>query len=355
MPRCYLRPFTQEEAGKAIRLFNIDRENLVASAAVKHQCSGSYFYGEDEKLEAAIQFLEQSYAGTLRRVREPGYNRLLADDQLILKRFWLLQYLRTEAASRRAVEMNNQLGELIGTDSSFDLEIRDAVLMAMHTFAEEMEVIDDLKVCLLKNTTEYPFITSDDPAILTNRWFQSDKRHRGSAFGLGSAGALTILPLCGNTMFMAYDSDVYSIPKSAGIVKTGRESDIYALNQLQFLNCRANIFPGQEYDSQALRKDFQACKSNRLNERHVLHYAVLDRVEGEHKRYRVIDSPDDEDHQEALVHSQTLFPSPKSWPLLLRWRKKGFGMVNGTGAGCIRRSRIEERRGPPFEKMYTGR
>lgn len=199
VPRCYLRPFTHEEAGKAIRIFNIDREHIVANAAVKHQCSGSYFYGEDEKLEAAIQFLEQNYAGTLRRVREPSYKRLLADDELILKRFWLLQYLRTEAASRRAVEMNNQLGELIGADSSFDLEIRDAVLMAMQTFAEEMKVIDDLKVCLLKNTTEFPFITSDDPAILTNRWFQSDKRHRGSAFGLGSSGALAILPLCGST------------------------------------------------------------------------------------------------------------------------------------------------------------
>ncbi|WP_126842509.1 DUF4238 domain-containing protein [Idiomarina tyrosinivorans] len=68
MPRCYLRPFTREEAGKAIRLFNIDRENLVASAAVKHQCSGSCFYGDDEKLEAAIQSAEQSYAGTLRGV-----------------------------------------------------------------------------------------------------------------------------------------------------------------------------------------------------------------------------------------------------------------------------------------------
>ncbi|RUO78937.1 hypothetical protein CWI84_10350 [Idiomarina tyrosinivorans] len=155
-------------------------------------------------------------------------------------------------------------------------------------------------------------------------------------------------------MFIAYDSNVYSIAKSAGIV-IGRESDIHFLNQLQFLNCRANILPGQEYDGQALSEGFQACKSNRLNERHVLHYAVLDGVEGEHKRYRVIDSPDDEDHKEAFVHSQTLFPSMTRWSLLLRWRNKGFGMVNGTGVGCVRRSYIEEHRGPPFNKMYTRR
>ncbi|ADJ29613.1 DUF4238 domain-containing protein [Nitrosococcus watsonii] len=355
VPRCYLRPFSHEESGKAIRVFNIDREQIIEGAAVKHQCSGSYFYGEDKKLEAAIQSIEQKYADTLRRVREPSYNGLGTDDELILKRFWLLQYLRTEAASRRAVEMNNQLGELIGADSSFNLEIRAAVLMAMRVFANEMEVIDDLKVCLIKNNTETPFIASDDPAILANRWFQTDNQHRGSTFGLASAGALAILPLCRNLMFIAYDSDVYSILKNAGIVRTKRESDVQSLNQLQFLNCRANIFPGQMYDHDALRQSFQACVNNRLEKSHVLHYSVLDQTNGDYKRYRVIDSPDDEDHQEALVHSQTLHSCPQNWPLLLRWRKKGFGMVNGTGIGCIRRSQIDERRGPSFKRMNTGR
>lgn len=354
MPRCYLRPFSDEESGKAIRIFNIDREKIIEGAAVKHQCSGSYFYGEDEKLEAAIQFIEQKYSNTLRRIRESSYYRLEDDDELILKRFWLLQYLRTEAASRRAVEMNNQLGELVGADSSFNLEIRDAVLMAMETFANEMEIIDDMRVCLLKNNTETPFITSDDPAVLANRWFQTDDRHRGSTFGLGSAGALAILPLCKNLMFIAYDSDVYSIPKNAGIVKTKREDDVQSLNQLQFLNCRANIFPGQTCDGEALHQSFQTCVNDRLEERHVLHYSVLDQANGDYKRYRVVDSPDDEDHQEALVHSQTLHPSPKNWPLLLRWRKKGFGMVNGTGIGCVRQSRVNEGRGPSFERMNTG-
>ena len=207
VPRCYLKPFTYDGAGKAIRIFNVDREQIIDTAAVKYQCSSSYFYGEDEKLEAAVQFIEQKYAGTLRRVRDTGYNKLLAEDELILKRFWLLQYLRTEAASRRAVEMSNDLGELIGADSSFNLEIRDAVQMAMHAFAKDMRVIDDLKVCLIKNATSSPFITSDDPAILNNRWFKSDGRHRGATFGLGTSGALVILPLCENTMFIAYDSD----------------------------------------------------------------------------------------------------------------------------------------------------
>ncbi|MGO2392674.1 MAG: DUF4238 domain-containing protein [Halomonas sp.] len=354
VPRCYLKPFTHDGTGKAIRVFNIDREEIIEKAAVKHQCSSSYFYGKNERLEAAIQMVEQKYAGALRRIRSSSYNNFLAEDELILKRFWLLQYLRTEAASKRAVEMSNDFVGLAGADTSFNLEIRDAVQIAMRVFAENMEVIDDLKACLIKNATELPFITSDDPAIFNNRWFKSDARHRGSTFGLGTSGALAILPLCENIAFIAYDPDVYSISKSFGVVKTKRKSDIHALNKLQFLNGRANIFPGHKYGSQELREEYIACKDNRLNERHVLHYAVLDREVGEYKRYRVVSKPEYESHQEALVHSQTLFPNPKAWPMLLQWRKKGFGMVNGTGVGCVRRSRIDDSGGPSFEKMYTG-
>lgn len=354
VPRCHLRPFTQGEEGKAIRIFNIDREHVIENAAVKHQCSGSYFYGEDERLESALQLMEQGYSSVLRKVRMPEFRKLSEDDALVLKRFWLLQYLRTEAASKRAVEMNNDLGELVGENSSFRMEIREAVLIAMHTFAREMGAIDDLSTCLVKNSTNLSLITSDDPAVLTNRWFKTDRRHRAATFGLGGAGALAILPLSEDMALIAYDSDVYSIPKKAGIVKTKYEGDIRALNDLQFLNCRANIFPGQVYEGEALCEDFRQCEGNRLSERHRFHYSIRDRVEGDYERYRVIEHPSDEEHTRAIVHLQTLSPDPIRWPRFIRWRKKGFGMTNGTGVGCIRRSFTVGRNGPPFKKMHTG-
>ncbi|RUO78936.1 hypothetical protein CWI84_10345 [Idiomarina tyrosinivorans] len=62
--------------------------------------------------------------------------------------------------------MNKRFGKLVGADSSFDLEIRYAVVMVVHTFADEIGVFDDLSVYLLKNTTDLPFITSDDLADL---------------------------------------------------------------------------------------------------------------------------------------------------------------------------------------------
>lgn len=353
VPRCYLRAFTQEKKGKVIRLFNLDRLQVIDNAAVKHQCSSSYFYGSDEKLENAIQFLEKSYAATLRNILSPSNKHLKPKDEIILKRFWLLQYLRTEAASKRAIEMNNHLGEVAKAGSSFKLKIRDAVIMAMHTFAQEMHLIDDTRVCLVRNKSRLPFITSDDPAILTNRWFMTDRRHLGHTFGLRSAGALMVMPVSPKLAFIAYDQNVYAISKKSGITSTKNMSDVRSVNQLQLLNCRANVFPGPNYDSTALLREFKSHKGRRLPTGHVLHYSVFDKVEGQHKRYRMVDSPEEVDHQEALVHMQTLHPKPNSWPLFLKWRSKGFGYSNNTGIGCIRRAYTHGNSDQPFEKMHT--
>ncbi|MTT52990.1 DUF4238 domain-containing protein [Alcanivorax sp. VBW004] len=355
VPRCYLRPFTNDEEGKAIKIFNIDREIFIDKAAVKKQCSGDYFYGDDEDLEKSIQSLEQAYAGVLRRVRLDCYNKLEEGDELLLKRFWLFQYMRTEAASRRMVEMNSKLGEMVGEDQSYRMEIKEAVIESMRTYAEVMKITDDLRGCLVKLNSEMKVVASDDPAILTNRWFKADPKLKEAGYGLGSAGIIAILPLSAQMVFIAYDPDVYSVSKKNGIFKSKKSDDIRALNQFQFLNCRANIFPGEHQCDQALIEVYNSCRQNRIEERHVLQYAVLDGIEDEHKRFRVVASADEEEHQEAIVHSQALFPEPTMWPSFLRWRKKGFGMVNGTGVGCVRRSQSEVRGGPKYRKLYTKR
>lgn len=96
VPRCYLKPFTLNGEGAAMNLFNIDRQRFVYKAPVKNQCSRDYFYGKDLILEKQLQTYEAEYAGLLSRIRSPGYV-LEADHKVILSRFWLLQYLRTEA------------------------------------------------------------------------------------------------------------------------------------------------------------------------------------------------------------------------------------------------------------------
>lgn len=350
VPRCYLRPFTLDSANLAINIFNIDRLKFIELAPVKNQCSSNYFYGDDLRLEKALQFTEGAYATALRDILEPGY--VLTDDHRdLLRRFWLLQHMRTEAASRRAIEMSVAMGAVIGGKAStFRLGISEAVQTAMRTFFEEMDIVSDMKICLLRNRTSSPFVTSDDPAVLTNRWYFDDMRAKGASFGLQSAGNLLLLPLSPKFLCLGYDGEVYSVPHNGGLVDVRDDADAQALNQHQFLNCRANIFVHDRAYARGVHDTFSRVAPLRPKARHLIHYAVLDNREGDYARYRVIDRTLANDSQEAIIHSQTVHARPSTWPKQILWRRKGAVFTNGTGVGYVRRAWVESHAPPTFRK-----
>lgn len=352
VPQCYLRPFTIDGADAAINLYNIDRQQFIPFAPVKNQCSRDYFYGHDEGLEKAIQSIEGAYGAALREILRPGY--VLTDThQTTMRWFWLFQYLRTEAAAKRSVEMMASMKEVAGlTDPSFRLAIKEAVIMAMHAFAESMHSIDDLKICLIRNRTSIPFFTSDDPAVLTNKWWLTDNRTRGRSFGLHSAGAIILLPLSPKLLCLGYDGDVYSVPHDRGVVDVRRESDIASFNQHQVLNCRANLFVQNAEHSRVVHEAFSVAAKNRSTNRHTVTYAVRDRTEGEYTRYRVVDPGEHEDHTEALLHTQVIHPVPLSWPSQITRTRRSMGAVftNGTGLGYVRYAVTARPSQPPFRK-----
>ena len=71
--------------------------------------------------------------------------------------------MRTEAASIRMVQFNEQMRHTAGfTTDDFRMEIEEAVQIAMSTAIEQLPFVQDMKVCLLRNRTNEPFIVSDD-------------------------------------------------------------------------------------------------------------------------------------------------------------------------------------------------
>lgn len=337
VPRCYLKAFTYNSEGKAINVFNLDRKRCIPMAPVKNQCSRDYFYGNDDKLESAIQFVEQAYASTLSELLK-NPQLLNEKHKVVLRRFWLLQYLRTEASSRRSVEMSNGIGEAAGISAEeYNFGIKDAVLIAMKIFAERMDIIDDLKICLVVNKTEFPFISSDDPAVLSNRWHLNDPRTKFRSFGLNASGNLLFLPLSPRLMCLAYDGDVYSISHKKGLVNISRKDDVKSFNQHQILNCRANVFLKERAHEVFVSESIADSWENRLIERYRTTYAVLDSSDGEHSRYVVIDPKAAGEHEEALIHSETIHHRPASWPSIIKWRNNGAVYTNGTGVGYVRK------------------
>lgn len=350
VPRCYLKPFALEPSFATINLFNIDRLRFIEGAPLKHQCSGNYFYGQDLQLEKALQATEGAYSATLAEILKPGYD-LSDKHRFLLRRFWLLQHLRTEAASLRAIEMTTTMGRAAGVPAEqFRMNIREAVRESMRTFVDAMHSVDDLKICLLRNRTKVPFVTSDDPAVLTNRWYLESQRTRGKSFGLHSAGALLLLPLSPEVLCLGYDGDVYSLPHEKGWIAVKQEADVCALNQHQFFNCLANIFVKDRAHGGLIQDAYAAAAALRPKARHTLHYAVLEGHHGDHSRYRVVAQSTAPAHEQALIHVQTIHANPSAWPKQVQWRANGSVYTNGTGVGYLRRAWLGRFEGPAFQK-----
>jgi Protein of unknown function (DUF4238) len=344
VPRCHLRPFSLNADGFAINIFNIDRCSGIRNAPVKGQCAGDYFYGHDLRLEKLLQKSEGMYASTLSNIIE-RCDRLTENDKFVLRHFCYLQYCRTEAMATQAALFLSEMAE-IASDGDVPAEwrttMRDAVLIGMHTFARTMNVVEDLKVCLIQNRTNTQFITSDNPSVLTNRWYIQNPKAAGLSAGAGNAGALFFLPLTPNIMCVVYDGGVYSMPNETGWINIHNASDVDAFNQHQFLNCLANVYFSDWSNLPDIEQAFGQAQRYRPVERHKIITATLDREDRWSKRFRVVARNELEPRGEALLHVKLITPTPSRWPSVLKWRPSPRIYSNGTGTGFVRRSRIND-------------
>jgi hypothetical protein len=349
VPRCYLRPFTVEADGKAIHLVNLDLEKPIFGAPVKGQCSGDYFYGDDLVLEKRLQAFEGHYATRLAGILTPGY-RLTDEDGDLLREFWVLQHIRTEAASRSVVEIYDQMDDEIGPlPAGATTDIKGAVQTAMKIFFEVRGVLSDLNVRLIRNLTARPFITSDDPAVMTNRWYLTDARVKGVAPGLQNAGMTGLLPLSPKVMAVIYDGDLHSLPHLHGWLDLTCEADVDAFNEHQVLNCYANLYFGGQASAGYVTELTVRLAARRPAARFVLEHLVLDHEDGETKTYRVGTAEEAKAAENSIVHTAGVLPAPSRWPSQLKWRAGGTVYGTGTGAGFLRRATRDD--GGAYKKL----
>lgn len=344
VPRVHLKPFTLDGEGLAINLLNIDRMKPVQNAPVKSQCSGDYFYGKNELLEQAINTIENSYGEVVRFLMSDDA-AVTAKVRIVILRFVYLQHLRTEAAARKAAEMTKVMHEVPGVDLPIS-DVRDAmktaVQIAMRHFADSMAIVDDLKVCIARNRADRPFVTSDNPAILTNRLHIQRRHKMPQSFGVKTAGAVFFLPLTPRLCAVVYDSAVYQTAQRAGWIDVTREADIDAINEHQILNCMANLYYLDWVRRDELAQQVLACRLRRPERSHTVIHAVLDYTTDWGSRYAVKEVTDIREEDEILIHIMTNHPEPSAWPSFLRFRSDAKAYSNNTGAGLTRRWCLEQ-------------
>jgi hypothetical protein len=340
VPKAHLKAFSLRGEGKAIHLFNIDRTQVFYEASVKNQCARDYFYGRDARLERAIQLVEGEYAKCVASLHEP--RALVGDLQVLtLRRFAYLQHLRTEEAARRSAEAAFAMTSAKGADieqPTFKEAIQSGVIAAMQHYAESMKIVDDLKVRIVRNLTSDPFITSDDPSVLANRWYQQDIRARHRSFGIASAGGVLFLPLSPTLLAVLFDGDVYTTESSRGWIEVSDRVDIAACNHQQVLNCAANLYFGAQNAADYVRSIVTAVAHLRPAKRFEVFTAIPDGGTDTYTRYVVVHDPDLREQKEVLVHVRSVRPLPPKWPSFLKFRNGRIVFTNDTGAGFRRRT-----------------
>jgi hypothetical protein len=322
---------------------------------VKGQCSKSYFYGKDLSIEKILQGGEGLYGRLLRDIMSPNYS--LTDlDSLMIKRFICLQNSRTEmAAERRALataDMRDAVHSTRGVKEEIDLSEEAIIIDSLRTCVRIWHIVDDLKVCLLKNNTNHTFITSDDPAIVTNRlYIQKMKQHK---FGLGSAGTLLILPLTPNICALCFDGNVYSVINAGGWVILNKGSDVSAINEHQYLKCSSNIYFPNWDELPRIAAEFRDTAGRRLDQPWELLVADLVAADEFREMYKVVPRDRATEAKRSMINLSLIYPSPCRWPSVIHYRSNPFGFTNGSSIGVIRKSVAEAYMlaGPSFEKKY---
>jgi Protein of unknown function (DUF4238) len=350
VPKCHLRPFSCKSNGKSIHVFNIARKRVFENVSLKNQCAAGYFYGKDQIIETKLSTIEGRYSDVLRRIFKQNYV-LTKEDKTFLLQFWALQYFRTEAAAKRSIEGAEMAREHHSFANAVDApKMPDTVQLLFENYEKQLNSMTDLKGCFIRNQSKIPFITSDNPAILTNRWVL-ERRKKQESFALPNAGAIVFLPLSPDVLFVGYDGDVYSLPHQAQWILAKSERDVVAFNEHQFLSCTENVYYNGQIDESNLKAELAKALPTRAKPQFSSVYAVRDATKTHLECYRVISKLVAETHPTVLVQIKNERYPPTSWSSKIRYRSGGSVYSNGSAVGFVRKAWTSHPSARPFVKF----
>ena len=194
----------------------------------------------------------------------------MSDDNLFfLMQFMHLQYFRTVMAAQRMNQATGGLRDEIYRDLGNKPDEREPdekqrIIWLLRMCFSSMHLIEDLKVYIIVNKTNFDFVTYDDPVIFTNKF--SFQKLNSPTFGMVNSGFMYIMSLSPKSAVMAYDGGVYSIEGKIGHkVILNNRLDIEALNELQYLKSHENIYFNSWPNREEIRRAFNASKGKRPN------------------------------------------------------------------------------------------
>jgi hypothetical protein len=264
LPQHHLRLFA---GGRPfINLVSRDGNLVVAGAGVRGQCARRRLY-RDDRLEESLGVLETRQAPVYRSVaaiasgeRNEG---LRTREERVLREAMLVQRARTprnahvQATSMDAAILSTYADHLeyqtpTAQRRSVIRAIREgkahlrgseerSLLNSLETVAGMVDVVADLRLLILNNTTELPFVMGDTPCLSSNHYMREVEGF--GVLGLAQRGFMLSMPLNPTTHVLLLDSVVYKAADySNSVVDVSSERDIAALNAFQVCGAVDNVY-----------------------------------------------------------------------------------------------------------------
>lgn len=354
VPRAHFKPFSINGAGKAINIYLLRQDRPVWGAPITGQCAKSYFYGEDGQLERLLGRMEGAFGSLLSKLGNEKF-RPDRQDQWLLRYFILLQSLRTAEQVARGLTRVTHMSDFFRKseeahgqqwDASQDPTPESVLQELMLAFNDQLQAgtIDDLKVAIVRNRTTRDFVTSDDPAVMTNRWLIQRKEIR--SFGFNAAGLVFFLPLGPRALALAYDPAVYSVPiTGSGGVDLKRESDVLAFNEHQYMRAADTLYFAQPSEAPNIAAEYRTTVPYRPERWDRFTVAKHESESDTHTRF-IVDEPGEvAKANHILFHLASEWPVPPRWPSILRYRSNAHGYTRGRI--IVRRAHMRD----PFDDL----
>lgn len=344
VPKCYLRPFCKVDNKKSINLFNLRRGEAFFSASIKGQCARNFFYDRTGQAESLFSPREGKYSEIVKNIVK--YGKFSSDDLEFIRAFAFLQHLRTEETAKQQTLALSKMHDFVFDGDpegkmNASIDQKSVPSQSLSNFIWTMPFLAELKDCIVYNNTKIPFITSDNPGILLNRYHIQKGHYKFHGTGIMNSGTMLILPLSPIHTFVSYDPGIYYARLNGeAYAVLEKPRDVEAINCLQVIRAAENIYFHDEKNLDLVSILCEKFKGKRRDQWFELHYATADSEQNSSgwTRYSVVHSPEDFRKSRGLIHFKAHTPDPGIWCSTFRFQQKPRYYDTRSGLGLIRSS-----------------
>lgn len=239
VPRFYLKNFTNNP--KEIGVYNFKNKRLVKSSNLYNQCQKDFFYDNDNVIEKNLSVIEKDVSELLKKIIKDKSLSVLSNEELYnILFFVVLQNSRTEVSCDKISQLGHAFFDKVLSDK--ELRIGKGHILAMKYTWMLTYISSDLKLALLINETQIPFITSDHPVSMTNPIF--DKINSRSLGGTGYAkkGLIIAFPISSKLCLIYYDDNSYFFGRGESDIVIKNINNIRSINKLSASSCNENFY-----------------------------------------------------------------------------------------------------------------